>query len=90
MSHLEVSGKKIDLNEEGFLTDSKEWDKQVAEALAKAAEGIDDVNGIAPAVPADESQAVAVRGPAQELSPGGIDLIFNILVAGGIALGDVF
>jgi TusE/DsrC/DsvC family sulfur relay protein len=43
MSHLEVSGKKIELNEEGFLTDSKQWDKQVAEALAKAAEGIDNL-----------------------------------------------
>ena len=43
MSHLDVSGKKIELNEEGFLTDSKQWDKQVAEALAQAAEGIDNL-----------------------------------------------
>ena len=43
MSHLDVSGKKIELNEEGFLTDSKQWDKQVAEALAQGAESIDNL-----------------------------------------------
>lgn len=43
MSHLDVSGKKLELSEEGFLIDPKEWDKQVAEALAKAAEGIDNL-----------------------------------------------
>ena len=43
MSQLEVSGKKLELNEEGFLTDPKQWDKQVAEALAKAAEDIENL-----------------------------------------------
>jgi TusE/DsrC/DsvC family sulfur relay protein len=43
MSHLNISGKKLELNEEGFLTDSSQWDKQVAAALAKAAEGIDNL-----------------------------------------------
>jgi tRNA 2-thiouridine synthesizing protein E len=43
MFHLDVSGKKLELNEEGFLVDSAQWDKQVAEALAKAAEGIDNL-----------------------------------------------
>jgi TusE/DsrC/DsvC family sulfur relay protein len=41
MSDLDVSGKKLALNEEGFLTDPQQWDKQVAEILAKAVEGID-------------------------------------------------
>ena len=41
MSDLDVSGKKLAVNEEGFLTDPSQWDKQVAEVLAKAAEGID-------------------------------------------------
>jgi TusE/DsrC/DsvC family sulfur relay protein len=41
MSDLDVSGKKLTLNEEGFLTDPQQWDKQVAEVLAKVAEGID-------------------------------------------------
>jgi len=43
ISHLDVNGKKLELNEEGFLIDSKKWDKSVAEALAKAAEGIDNL-----------------------------------------------
>lgn len=43
MSHLDVNGKKLELNQEGFLIDSKTWDKKVAEALAKAAEGIDNL-----------------------------------------------
>jgi tRNA 2-thiouridine synthesizing protein E len=43
MSQLEVNGKKLELNEEGFLTDPSQWDKQVAEALAKAAEGIENL-----------------------------------------------
>jgi TusE/DsrC/DsvC family sulfur relay protein len=41
MSDLDVSGKKLTLNEEGFLMDPQQWDKQVAEVLAKAEEGID-------------------------------------------------
>ena len=41
MSDLDVNGKKLAVNEEGFLIDSGQWDKQVAEALAKAAERID-------------------------------------------------
>jgi TusE/DsrC/DsvC family sulfur relay protein len=43
MSHLDVSGKELELNEEGFLTDPQQWDKQVAEALAKAQEGIENL-----------------------------------------------
>jgi len=43
MSHLDASGKKLALNEEGFLIDPQKWDKQVAEVLAKAAEGIDNL-----------------------------------------------
>jgi TusE/DsrC/DsvC family sulfur relay protein len=40
MSRLNVNDKQLELNEEGFLTDPQQWDKQVAEALAKAQEGI--------------------------------------------------
>ncbi len=43
MSCLDVNGKQLELNEEGFLTDPQQWDKQVAEALAKAQEGIEDL-----------------------------------------------
>jgi TusE/DsrC/DsvC family sulfur relay protein len=43
MSQLDVSSKKLALNEEGFLMDPQQWDKQVAEILAKTAEGIDNL-----------------------------------------------
>ncbi|HVP36698.1 MAG TPA: TusE/DsrC/DsvC family sulfur relay protein [Terriglobales bacterium] len=43
MSQLEVNGRKLELNEEGFLADSSQWDKQIAEALAKAEEGISNL-----------------------------------------------
>ena len=44
MPDLDVSGKQLELNEEGFLTDPQQWDKQVAEALAKAGEGIENLS----------------------------------------------
>jgi tRNA 2-thiouridine synthesizing protein E len=43
MSCLDVNGKKLELNDEGFLTDPHQWDKDVAEVLAKVAEGIDNL-----------------------------------------------
>ena len=43
ISHLDVNGRKLELNEEGFLIDPNQWDKKIAEALAKAAEGIDNL-----------------------------------------------
>ena len=35
MPELEVKGKKLTLDEDGFLQDWEEWDEEVAEALAK-------------------------------------------------------
>jgi len=35
MPDLEVKGKKLRLDEDGFLQDWEEWDEEVAEALAK-------------------------------------------------------
>jgi TusE/DsrC/DsvC family sulfur relay protein len=43
MSHLDINGKKLELSEEGFLQDSNQWDKQVAEVLARVAEGIENL-----------------------------------------------
>ncbi len=34
MSKLNVNGKQIELNDEGYLVDSNEWDKEVAIELA--------------------------------------------------------
>lgn len=41
MPFVEGKGKKLEVNEEGFLTDPKEWDLEVAELLASKEEGIE-------------------------------------------------
>jgi dissimilatory sulfite reductase related protein len=41
MPSIEVGGRKIELNEEGFLERPQEWGREVAEALAKQEEGIE-------------------------------------------------
>lgn len=41
MSSIEINGKTIELNEEGFLNHPEEWNTEVAEALAKQEEGLD-------------------------------------------------
>jgi len=43
MPDIEVKGKAIALNEDGFLMDPKEWDNEVALALAKVEEGLDEL-----------------------------------------------
>jgi len=43
MSTLEIDGKAVVLNEEGFLENPEEWDKRVALALAKREEGLDEL-----------------------------------------------
>ena len=35
MSVIEIAGKQINVNEEGFLTKYDEWDEEVAKVLAK-------------------------------------------------------
>jgi len=44
MPELEVKGKKIALNEEGFLQNPEEWDDEVAKALAKTEEDIENMS----------------------------------------------
>jgi len=36
MATIEVSGKSLEVDEEGYLTNINDWDKDVAEALAKS------------------------------------------------------
>jgi dissimilatory sulfite reductase related protein len=43
MASIEVNGKKLELNEEGFLVDPAAWDREVATVLAKAEEGLDQL-----------------------------------------------
>ena len=38
MSVVTIAGLNIDLNEEGYLTDSNQWNKEVAEEIAKEEE----------------------------------------------------
>jgi TusE/DsrC/DsvC family sulfur relay protein len=43
MPFIEVKGKKIELNEESFLIHHQDWDKDVAELLAKKEERIENL-----------------------------------------------
>lgn len=44
MTYIEVDGKQLELNDEGFLNDPQQWDKNVAKVLAKAEEGLEDLS----------------------------------------------
>lgn len=41
MASIDVNGKMLELNEEGYLTDPAQWDDEVAKCLAKAEEGLE-------------------------------------------------
>jgi TusE/DsrC/DsvC family sulfur relay protein len=41
MPEIEAKGKKVELNQEGFIAHPEEWDNEVAVVLAKVEEGID-------------------------------------------------
>ena len=44
MPELDINGKKIELNDDGFMQNPAEWDEEIAKALAKAEEGIEDMS----------------------------------------------
>lgn len=44
MSEIVVAGRKIEVNEEGFLLHPEEWDEDVARTLAKVEEGLDELS----------------------------------------------
>lgn len=44
MPALNVNGREIELNEEGFLLDPQLWDDQVALALASSEENLDSLS----------------------------------------------
>ena len=44
MTFIEVNGKKLELNEEGFLLNPQEWDNAAAEALAQTQEGLEHLS----------------------------------------------
>lgn len=41
MPFIEDEGKKLEVNEEGFLANPEDWDKKVAALLARKEEGIE-------------------------------------------------
>lgn len=43
MVHIDWKGKKLEVNEEGFLVNAEEWNKEIAELLAKEEEGIESL-----------------------------------------------
>jgi dissimilatory sulfite reductase related protein len=44
MSSIEIDGQKLELSEEGFLVDPQKWTRPVAEYLAKAEEGLEELS----------------------------------------------
>lgn len=43
MPFIEVNGRKIEVNEEGFLVNPEEWNEEVAVFLAKKEEGLENL-----------------------------------------------
>ncbi|MFQ6069676.1 MAG: TusE/DsrC/DsvC family sulfur relay protein [Candidatus Aminicenantales bacterium] len=43
MPFIEHKGRKIEINEEGFLLNPQEWNKEVAEKIAREEEGINEM-----------------------------------------------
>jgi tRNA 2-thiouridine synthesizing protein E len=44
MPSVECNGKVVELNEEGFLVDPQAWDEQLALALARQEEGLQELS----------------------------------------------
>ena len=44
MTVIDVNGKQIELNEEGFLVKPEEWNEEIAKGLAIAEEGLEELS----------------------------------------------
>ena len=44
MPFIDVAGRRLELNEEGFLVDPQQWDEEVAKCLARSQEGLDQLS----------------------------------------------
>jgi len=44
MSYLECNGKQLEVNEEGFLVNPEQWDREIALALAQKEEGLESLS----------------------------------------------
>lgn len=43
MPFIEINGKRIEVNEEGFLVNPEDWDEEIAVFLAKKEEGLENL-----------------------------------------------
>lgn len=43
MPFIEINGKKIEVNEEGFLVNPEDWNEEIANFLAKKEEGLENL-----------------------------------------------
>lgn len=43
MPEIEIDGKKIELNEEGFMVSPQEWNEETAKILGKIEEGLEEL-----------------------------------------------
>lgn len=43
MPSIEIEGRQVEVNEEGFLIHPEEWSEELAKVLAKAEEGLDEL-----------------------------------------------
>jgi tRNA 2-thiouridine synthesizing protein E len=43
MPHIEIDGRRIEVNEEGFLVHPEEWTEETARLLAKVEENLDEL-----------------------------------------------
>ncbi len=43
MPFIEINGKKIEVNEEGFLVNPEDWNEEIADFLAKKEEGLENL-----------------------------------------------
>ena len=43
MANLEYKGKNVELNEEGFMINSADWNEEIAKMLAKDQENLDEL-----------------------------------------------
>jgi dissimilatory sulfite reductase related protein len=81
MATREICGKTIHVNEEGFLTDPKEWDKEIAVELAKE-EGIAELT--------DAHWKVIEFSRKDASATGKAPTLRRITSAGGVSTKEIF